>query len=204
MVHERMNVALPGRGAEELCPGSISSGAATDLEVATSLARDAVIRLGFSPRARGTVPTEGWVSSEGRRHRIDEEVDRLISDSHDAATELLLDHRAELEALAAALLREGGLDRPALEAILGTVPARPPDPIEAVVQGRPVAASEPVARRAGPRPAIAAAAAALRAWRAETRRRSVDAPMPSHAERVTMQRQSRGTDTPTCSPGRQQ
>jgi cell division protease FtsH len=169
MVHERMIVALAGRVAEELCTGTLSSGAANDLEVATGLARDAVVRLGFSRRARGTVPTDGWVSSEGRRQRIDEEVDRLIGESHDAATELLLDHRSELEALAAALLSEGLLDRPALEAIFGVVRTRPPRPIGTVAPARPSGVVAPIAQRPERRPAIAAAAAALRAWREERR-----------------------------------
>jgi cell division protease FtsH len=165
MLHERMIVALAGRVAEELCTGTLSSGAANDLEVATGLARDAVVRLGFSRRARGTIPTDGWVSSEGRRERIDEEVDRLISESHDAATELLLDHRSELEALAAALLSEGQLDRPALEAILGVVPTRPPRPVEMAAHARPSGVVAPIAQRPRRRPATAAAAAAVRAWR---------------------------------------
>ena len=198
MVHERMIVALAGRVAEELCTGTLSSGAANDLEVATGLAREAVVRLGFSRRARGTVPTDGWVSSEGRRQRIDEEVDRLISESHDAATELLLGHRSELETLARALLSEGQLDRPALEAILGVVPARPPRPIETAA-ARPAGVVAPIAQRPQRRPAVAAAAAALRAWREEWR---------AGARRGDRARPAFGSadlraETPTCSPGRQ-
>jgi cell division protease FtsH len=165
MLHERMIVALAGRVAEELCTGTLSSGAANDLEVATGLAREAVTRLGFSEQARGTTATDGWVSSEARRERIDEEVDRLIAEAHDAATRLLRGHTHELEALAEALLSEDQLDRPALEAILGVGASHAPGPIATPAYERPARPAEP--RQAHPRrrPAIAAAAAALRAWR---------------------------------------
>jgi cell division protease FtsH len=165
MLHERMIVALAGRVAEELCTGTLSSGAANDLEVATGLARDAVTRLGFSEQARGTTATDGWVSSEARRERIDEEVDRLIADAHDAATRLLSRHTRELEALAEALLSEEQLDRPALEAILGVDAKHAPGPLATPARALP--ARPPERQEAHPRrrPAIAAAAAALRAWR---------------------------------------
>jgi cell division protease FtsH len=165
MLHERMIVALAGRVAEELCTGTLSSGAANDLEVATGLARDAVTRLGFSEQARGTTAPDGWVSSEARRERIDEEVDRLIADAHDAATRLLRRHTRELEALAEALLSEEQLDRPALEAILGVAASHAPGATATPARERPARPAEP--RQAHPRrrPAIAAAAAALRTWR---------------------------------------
>jgi cell division protease FtsH len=165
MLHERMIVALAGRVAEELCTGTLSSGAANDLEVATGLARDAVTRLGFSEQARGTTATDGWISSETRRERIDEEVDRLIADAQDAATRLLRHHTRELEALAEALLSEEQLDRPALEAILGVAASQAPGPIATPAHERPARPAEPEEAHPRRRLAIAAAAAALRAWR---------------------------------------
>jgi cell division protease FtsH len=165
MLHERMIVALAGRVAEELCTGTLSSGAANDLDVATGLAREAVTRLGFSAQARGTSATDGWVSSEARRELIDEEVERLIADAHDAATRLLHGHTRELEALAQALLDEEQLDRPALEAILGVVASDAPVPVAMPVRERPATPVKPAEAPPRPRPAIAAAAAALRAWR---------------------------------------
>jgi hypothetical protein len=129
-----------------------------------------VIRLGFSGGAWGAVPTEGWVSSERRRQRIDEEVDRLIGASHDAARELLYDHRTELEALAEALLTDEQLDRSALESVLGDLASRAPDSGMKPSQARPARLAAPATRRARRPPALAASAArALRAWR-EARR----------------------------------
>ncbi|MDQ1485368.1 MAG: cell division protease FtsH [Actinomycetota bacterium] len=164
MLHERMIVALAGRVAEELCTGTLSSGAANDLEIATGLARDAVTRLGFSERARGTIPTAGWVSSETRRQRIDEEVDRLIADARQAAMQLLREHGGLLEALATALLDEEQLDRPALEVILGIEASQAPGPIAAPARMRPAYPAEKLEEHPRRRPAFAAAAAALRAW----------------------------------------
>jgi cell division protease FtsH len=168
MLHERMIVALAGRVAEELCTGTLSSGATNDLEVATELARHAVTTLGFSERARGTIPTEGWVSSEVRRQRIDEEVDRLIANAHEAAGQLLHDHGRLLEALSEALLEREQLDRPALEAILGVEASRAPRPLASRAGARPAHPPEPKEVHPRRRPAIAAAAAAaLRAWHEE-------------------------------------
>jgi cell division protease FtsH len=167
MLHERMIVALAGRVAEELCTGTLSSGAANDLEVATGLARDAVTRLGFSERARATIPTEGWVSSETRRQQIDEEVDRLIADAHEAAMRLLRDHSSLLEALAEALLHEEQLDRPALEAILGIAASQAPGPIATPAHVRPAYPAQQLREHPRRRPVIAAAAAALRTWQEE-------------------------------------
>jgi cell division protease FtsH len=168
MLHERMIVALAGRVAEELCTGTLSSGAANDLEVATGLARDAVLRLGFSERAGASVPTEGWINSEARRQRIDEEVDRLLADARSAASRMLRDHQSELAALADALLREEQLDRDALETILGSPHGHTMPSTTRHALGehpRAVGIAEPTARRR--RPAIAAAAAAVRVWREE-------------------------------------
>ena len=93
-------------------------------------AREAVdeARL-LAPRAGRCTATEGWVSSESRRQRVDEEVDRLISESHDAAADCssaivrARDARASAPQRGAARQAGAGGD-------LGVLPARPPRPIE--------------------------------------------------------------------------
>ena len=68
---------------------------------------------------------------------IDEEVQRLIDGAHRAVTELLTDHRAQLDSLAAALLAAETLDAPAAYAA-AMVPQRTPaadaEPLEPVIQ----------------------------------------------------------------------
>ena len=58
-LHERMVVAMAGRAAEQIRFGIISSGAANDLEQVNNMAREAVERLGFSPRVGQIVSSAG-------------------------------------------------------------------------------------------------------------------------------------------------
>src|SRR5215208_324918 len=105
--------ALGGRAAEEIVYGTRTTGAESDIEQATNLARAMVTRWGMSEKL-GTVqlaphenpflggggyPGEKPFSEETAR-AIDEEVSRIIDESHEGARRLLTKHRGELEALA--------------------------------------------------------------------------------------------------------
>src|ERR671917_538214 len=101
--------ALGGRSAEEIVYGTRTTGAENDIEQATDLARRMVTRWGMSERL-GTVqlaprenvflgggyPSEKPFSEETAR-AIDEEVLRIIDESHKEACRLLTKHRIELE-----------------------------------------------------------------------------------------------------------
>jgi cell division protease FtsH len=120
-LHERMVVAMAGRAAEQIRFGLISSGAANDLEQVNGIARQAVERLGFSPRVGQIVtpssPHSLPLSAEVRR-AIDEEIGRMVDDAYADAVALVGDHRDELDALGAALLACEQLDRAEIEEIL--------------------------------------------------------------------------------------
>jgi hypothetical protein len=120
-LHERMVVAMGGRAAEQIRFGVISSGAANDLEQVNGMARQAVERLGFSPRVGQIVSPSGPhgipLSGEVRR-TIDEEIGRMVDAAYADAVALLADHRDELDALGAALLAREQLDRAEIEEIL--------------------------------------------------------------------------------------
>ena len=109
---------LGGRAAEELVYGTKTTGAESDIEQATGLARRMVTRWGMSDRV-GMVQLaprdnpylggqEGYMGSkpfsEQTAETIDEEVRRIIGDSHQEALRLLGQHRKSLDALAKALL----------------------------------------------------------------------------------------------------
>lgn len=125
-LHERMLVAMAGRAAEELRFGSISSGAANDIEMVNRMAREAVERLGFSPEVGQIVSAAGVhqipLSGETRT-TIDREVGRLVDAAYADALALLGDHRDELDALGAALIEREQLDRADIEGILHAVSA---------------------------------------------------------------------------------
>jgi cell division protease FtsH len=163
-LHERMVVAMAGRGAEQTRFGVISSGAANDLEQVNRMAREAVERLGFSPRVGQIIsaagPYEVPVSAETRRI-IDDEVRRMVDAAYEDAVALLEDHRDELDALAALLLEREQIDRAEIETALVAVTGggrRQPARADVLPLARePVAVAAPgeapVGVRAVPRPA---------------------------------------------------
>jgi cell division protease FtsH len=63
--------------------------------------------------------------SEETARTIDEEVSRIIDDSHEEARRLLSEHRKELEALAKALLERETLDEQEILDVTGLAPASP-------------------------------------------------------------------------------
>jgi cell division protease FtsH len=133
----KIRVALGGRVAEEIVYGSITSGAESDIQQLTQIARQMVGRWGMSEAigpiavlpADGQGPLLPGVSetSEETQRQIDAEVHRLVDGSHEQVTRMLTDHRDQLESLAQALLKAETLD--ALDAYAAAgVPAHVEDP----------------------------------------------------------------------------
>ena len=112
--------ALGGRAAEEIVFGEISTGAESDLEQLTALARQMVGRWGMSdavgpisvlPRdgSGPFLPGAAEVAPETRK-LVDEEVRRIVAEAHDEVVTVLTENRARLDALASALLEHETLD----------------------------------------------------------------------------------------------
>ncbi len=128
---------LGGRAAEEVVYGTRTTGAENDIEQATQIARGMVTRWGMSdelgmvqlaPRQNPYLGgSEGYGASkpfsDETARAIDLEVLRIISDSHDEAKRLLIAHRKELDALAAALLERETLDENEILEVTGLSPA---------------------------------------------------------------------------------
>jgi cell division protease FtsH len=120
-LHGRLTGLLAGRAAEELIFDDVTSGAQSDLQQATLLAREMVGRWGMS-KAVGLVNVLGadaaagwgpWSSdgpSEKTRELLDEEVRALTDTAYSEALSLLRAHHAQLDALAQALLAHETLD----------------------------------------------------------------------------------------------
>jgi cell division protease FtsH len=124
---------LGGRAAEEIVYGTKTTGAESDIEQATGLARRMVTRWGMSERI-GMVQLaprdnpylsgpEGYGGtkpfSEATAEAIDEEVRAIIAQSHDEARRLLTEHRARLDALAKALLERETLNEAEILQVTG-------------------------------------------------------------------------------------
>jgi cell division protease FtsH len=146
----KIKVALGGRTAEEVVYDKITTGAESDLQQLTQIARQMVGRWGMSeklgpltllpsdgqgpflPGASETSPQTQWL--------IDQEVQRMVEDLHQEVTVLLTDHRGQLESLTQALLLAETLDAPAAYAA-ASVPMR-------AVEAEP---AEPAVDSAAPR-----------------------------------------------------
>jgi len=152
---------LGGRAAEEIVYGTRTTGAESDIEQSTALARNMVTRWGMSdklglvqlaPRANpylGGAPAFGADRpfSESTAQTVDAEVQRIIGESYDEALRLLRAHRKALDALVAALLERETLDETEILAATGLPPAAelPATPRDALLRD---AAAEHVEREA--------------------------------------------------------
>jgi len=144
-IQAKIKVSLGGRAAEEVVFGEISTGAESDIEQLTNLARQMVGRWGMSealgpitilPRD-GTGPFGGGpeVSPETQR-LVDEEVRRIVADAHEEVVALLQDNRQKLDSLANALLEHETLDEEDAYAAAGVprTQAPPADPLAAAAR----------------------------------------------------------------------
>ncbi len=134
----KIRVALGGRVAEELVYGDITTGAESDIQQLTNIARQMIGRWGMSeklgpvtllpadgqgpllPGASETSPQTQWL--------VDQEVQALIESCHAQVTQLLSDHRGQLDDLSHALLDAETLDAPDAYAAAGVPMRSAPQP----------------------------------------------------------------------------
>jgi cell division protease FtsH len=131
----RLTGMLGGRAAEQLVLGETTTGAESDLEQATRLAREMVGRWGFSKKV-GMVsvlpgPAEESMffpgtgpASERTRELVDEEVRHIVDECYARAVDTLRTHRPQLDSLAHALLEHETLDEVDAYAAAG-IPRKP-------------------------------------------------------------------------------
>ena len=115
--------AMGGRVAESIVFGSLNSGAANDLEQATSIARRMVREWGMSdavgPMAWSgqqqvflgeDLMTSGREYSDDTAKKIDDEIARILREQEERARVTLTKHRRGLDLVAAALLEQETID----------------------------------------------------------------------------------------------
>ena len=160
----RLAIMMGGRVAEELIFGreKVTSGASSDIEQATRLARMMVTRWGLS-EALGTVSygenqdevflgmsvSRTQNASEATVQKIDTEIRRFVEEGYNEATRILTEKRADLEILAKGLLEFETLSGDEIEDLLnGKKPNR-----ESVLEPTtPRASAVPPAGKSRPRP----------------------------------------------------
>jgi len=150
-MHANLSVAMGGRVAEELIFGhdKVSSGASSDIQYATSLARNMVTKWGMSDKLGplqyeeqqegylGMGGTARLFASDETNKLIDTEIRELVDGAHARATGILQQNEDKLHLLAQAmleyetlsgeeitgLLANGKIDRPERPAGGGLKPA---------------------------------------------------------------------------------
>jgi cell division protease FtsH len=137
-LEDRIAVMLGGRAAEALeFDGVVSTGASDDLEKATELARQMVMRFGMSGRLGQLTYGQAFTSrflrmpftqeernySERTAEAIDDEIRDLMDGKYQRVRQLLGDRRHDLERIVDQLIRKETLDRAELEALLHEAPA---------------------------------------------------------------------------------
>lgn len=112
--------ALGGMAAEQVVYGVITTGAESDLEQVTNIARGMAGRWGMSERVGRltAVPNDtqgayGLSAAPTTLDAVDEEARRIVAECYDDAVRLLTEHRPQLDELAAALLEAETLDEEA-------------------------------------------------------------------------------------------
>ena len=122
----RLIFAMGGRAAEELVFGTPTTGASSDIEQATKIARAMITEYGFSP-SLGTVKygkEHGDPFADAVAAKIDDQMSFLLDSAHQQAYDILAEHRDYLDKLAEALLEKETLRRPDLEALFDGIEPR--------------------------------------------------------------------------------
>jgi cell division protease FtsH len=117
--------ALGGMAAEQEVFSVVSTGAESDLETVTRIARSMVGRWGMSDRIgkMSVLPVDGDPRmagiSDGLLDAVDEEVRRITDECYAEARRLLREHRDKMEAIVVQLLAHESLDEPEIYAAAG-------------------------------------------------------------------------------------
>ncbi len=154
--------AMGGRVAESIVFGSLNSGAANDLEQATSIARRMVREWGMSdavgPMAwtgqqqvflGEDLMTSGREYSDETARKIDDEIARILREQEERARVTLMKHRRGLDLVAEALLEHETIDGAEVARLIQTGLGTPN-----IREQAPKSASDPVTPPTGDSPSL--------------------------------------------------
>jgi cell division protease FtsH len=128
----QIKVSLGGRAAEKVVFDDLSTGAESDIQNLTQVARGMVGRWGMSDAVGPIAVTDGRQNgpllpgaspaSETTQELVDKEVQRIVEESERDVVALLTEHREQLDALANALLERETLDQQEAYEVAGVPP----------------------------------------------------------------------------------
>jgi len=128
---DKLSHMLAGRVAEEIRFEDITTGASNDLQRATETARRMVTQYGMSenlgPLTFGHDPAQPFMGrdygmgqeySDETAQKIDAEIRRVVDEAYDMASQLLTEHRAELDMISLLLIDKETIDREEFDALV--------------------------------------------------------------------------------------
>jgi cell division protease FtsH len=154
-MHANLSVAMGGRVAEEIIFGhdKVSSGASSDIQYATSLARNMVTKWGMSDKLGplqyedqqegylGMGGTARMFASDETNKLIDSEIRGLVDDAHARATDILKANEEKLHLLANAMLEFETLTGDEIKELLDNGKLDRPDTPRGLTSATPVRGS---------------------------------------------------------------
>ena len=161
-MHDNLAIFMGGRVAEEIVFGydKVTSGAATDIQQATNLARHMVAQYGMSDKLGpllyheneeevflGHSVTRQQNVSEETANLIDSEIKRFVEDAYKRAEKIIKTHRKKLDRIGNALLEYETLTGEEIEALIKNkkIDREPPEIRENTEAKKKVRASVPSA-----------------------------------------------------------
>jgi cell division protease FtsH len=159
LMHQ-MAMTLGGRAAEEIVFHEVTTGAANDLERVTSTAKQMIMRFGMSeklgPRVLGRGHDQPFLGrdygaeadySEEIAREIDDEIRRVIEESHELALQVLREHMDQLHSISQILIERETIDKEQFERLLAGEDESAVFPDEVPDEPEPAPADEPKRER---------------------------------------------------------
>ena len=162
---DQLSFALGGRAAEELIFDDVTTGAANDLEQVSDMARAMVTRYGMSKKLGpmtfgqkdelvflGKEIGEQRDYSEAVAEQIDGEVSQIVQTAYERATQVLVEHRDQLDMLAEKLIEVESLVAAQFLAVIEgrDMPEEPASGGGVPEPGAPAGGEEPESSPSGP------------------------------------------------------
>jgi len=148
-------IMMGGRIAEEVFLNHMTTGAANDIEKATELARRMVCEFGMSglgPITFGKKEEQIFLGREIAQHqdysedtaiKIDQEVNRIVTDQYTRARQIILENKDAMIRLAEALLERESLDGVQIRRLVAGLPLDDDEPSLPVRTDKPKPESKP-------------------------------------------------------------
>lgn len=126
-------ISLGGRIAEEIFMDQMTTGAYSDFQNATNIARNMVVHYGMSDKLGTRVYaydqgiTENKTISEEKANLIDEEISRIIEDQYKRAQTILTEKKHIVEKMTHCLMEWETLDSQQIDDIMNEIEPKSPD-----------------------------------------------------------------------------